>query len=63
MRRTLSATDLTPLGVGVVIGAGMFDRIGVLGDMPLTEEAIRAFVPGQSAPKPKLTLIQREDEP
>ena len=31
-------------------------------DMPGTEAAILAFLNGEPAPKPKLTLIQREDE-
>jgi hypothetical protein len=30
--------------------------------MPGTEAAILAFLNGDAAPKPKLTLIQREDE-
>jgi hypothetical protein len=33
------------------------DRIGRLGEV-----AIRVFILGESAPQPKLTLIQREDE-
>jgi hypothetical protein len=38
------------------------DRIGRLGDMLGAEVAIRVFILGESAPQPKLTLIQREDE-
>lgn len=33
------------------------DRIGKLGDMPGAEEAIRAYVDGEPAPKPDLKLV------
>jgi len=55
----LSRHRVAPAVIDDLIGN---DRIGQEGDMPVTEEAIRAFILGKSASKPKLTLIQREDE-
>jgi hypothetical protein len=37
-------------------------RIGKKGDMPGTEAAIRAYLDGEPAPKPALTLVKSEDE-
>ena len=55
----LSRHRVAPAVIDDLIGN---DRIGQEGDMPVTEEAIRAIILGKSASKPKLTLIQREDE-
>jgi len=38
-------------------------RIGRWGDMPGTEAAILAFLNGEPAPKPKLTLVDLDDNP
>jgi hypothetical protein len=55
----LSQHRVGPAVIDELIGS---DRIGRWGDMPGTEAAILAFLNGEPAPKPKLTLIQREDE-
>jgi hypothetical protein len=55
----LSRHRVAPAVIDELIGN---DRIGRLGDMPGREEAIRTFVLGQSAPRPTLTLVEREDE-
>jgi hypothetical protein len=55
----LSGHRVAPAVIDELIGN---DRIGRQGDMPGTDEAIRAFILGEPAPKPKLTLIQREDK-
>jgi hypothetical protein len=55
----LSDRQVAPAVIDELIGN---DRIGRWGDMPGTEAAILAFLNGEPAPKPKLTLIQREDE-
>jgi hypothetical protein len=61
--RKVRAIGLPSLVVPAVIDRLICnDRIGRLGDMPGTEAAIRVFILGESAPHPKLTLIQREDE-
>ena len=61
--RKVRAIGLPPLVVPAVIDKLIGnDRIGRLGDIPGTEAAIRVFILGESAPQPKLTLIQREDE-
>jgi hypothetical protein len=50
----LSRHRVAPAVIDELIGS---DRIGRWGDMPGTEAAILAFLNGEPAPKPKLTLI------
>jgi putative DNA primase/helicase len=56
----LSTHQVAPAVIDDLIGA---DRIGRCGDMPVTEAAILAYLMGQPAPQPRLTLVQSDHEP
>jgi hypothetical protein len=55
----LSSHEVPPAVIDQLIGD---DRIGRLCDMPGIEEGIRAYINGEPAPKPKLTLVEPDDK-